>query len=78
MFSVRHHSLLYAAHVTTRYIAPHAGTDALIIIPGVEGSAAAEKKFCEFIGLAAKQGLAVRIEAGTPTDMRFVRNCTAQ
>ena len=64
-----------ARGISQVYIAPHAGDVALIMIPGKEGSLAAEAKFCDFIIKAGTQGLGVRIEAGTPGDLRFVKNC---
>lgn len=63
-------------HMTEVYVAPHATNIGLIVIPGVSGSVENQQKFCTFIGLAAQQGLGVRLSAGTAVDLDFVRNCT--
>ena len=60
------------------FIAPHAGTDALISIPGVEGSPVSDARFCEFVRLAGEQNLRVQLLSSPETDLHFLRNCTRQ
>ena len=67
-----------ARNVSEVYIAPHAGADALISIPGVEGSPANDKRFCDFVWLAERQGLSVQLLSDPATDMKFIRNCSAR
>ena len=65
--------------VSQVYIAPHAGSDPLIAIPGKEGSAKTEKQFCDFIHLAEKDGIAVQLLASpTEHDLTFVHNCSTR
>ena len=64
--------------VDTVYVAPHAGKDALISIPGVEGSPENDKLFCDFIWLAHAQGVNVQLLSSPTTDMPFIRNCTSR
>ena len=67
-----------ARNVSEVYIAPHAGADALISIPGVEGSPENDKRFCDFVWLAERQGLSVQLLSDPATDMKFIRNCSAR
>lgn len=60
------------------YVAPHAGQDALISIPGVEGSPENDKLFCDFIWLAHAQGVDVQLLSSPATDLPFIRNCTGR
>jgi len=64
--------------VGTVFIAPHAGTTALISIPGVEGSAADDAKFCDFIHEAEQVGVEVQLLSTPATDIAFIRNCSAR
>eukprot|EP00040_Diaphanoeca_grandis_P016590 m.85801 g.85801 ORF g.85801 m.85801 type:complete len:956 (-) comp25901_c0_seq2:78-2945(-) len=61
--------------ITDVYIAPHAN-DALISIPGVEGSAADDKTFCDFLGEASSRGVATWLISNPETDLHFLNNCT--
>jgi hypothetical protein len=65
-------------NISAVYIAPHAGSTALISIPGVEGSPEDDKKFCDFIHLADKQGLDVGLLSSPTTDWKFVQNCSTR
>ena len=60
------------------YIAPHAGNTALISIPGVEGSAADDAKFCDFIHEAEAAGIDVQLLSTPALDIAFIRNCSSR
>ena len=64
--------------VGAAYIAPHAGNTALISIPGVEGSAADDAKFCDFIHEAEAVGIDVQLLSTPALDIAFIRNCSAR
>ena len=65
-------------NVSAVYVAPHAGKDALISIPGVEGSPENDKRFCDFIWLSQRQGLGVQLLSEPSTDVKFIHNCSAR
>ena len=54
------------------------GSNALIAIPGVEGSARVEALFCDFIWLAEGRGIGVQLLSTPATDAHFVRNCSSR
>ena len=60
------------------FIAPHAGNRALISIPGKEGSAADDVKFCDFIHQAGAKGIDVQLLSDPVLDIAFIRNCSAR
>lgn len=73
----------YLAWATSRrvdeiYIAPHAGADALISVPGQSGSPANDKAFCDFVWEADKLGIDVQLLSSPETDMAWLRNCTGR
>jgi hypothetical protein len=67
-----------ARNVSAVYVAPHAGADALISIPGVEGSPENDRRFCDFVWLAERQGLSVQLLSDPATDLAFLRNCSSR
>lgn len=70
--------------VDTAYVCPHCGADDLIPIPGVEGNAADEALFCEFVAMADAQEMDIELYTNGWTDraywdlidLAFVHNCT--
>lgn len=70
--------------IHTAYVCPHCSNIDLIPIPGIEGSAAVAKMFCDFILLADAQGLDLMLDSNgwgnrrtwDKIDLEFFRNCT--
>jgi hypothetical protein len=65
-------------HIGVVYIAPHAGSTALISIPGKEGSVSNDIKFCDFIHQAEEEGIDVQLLSDPEVDINFIRNCSAR
>jgi|EP01049_Picozoa_sp_SAG25_P008192 hypothetical protein len=60
------------------YIAPHAGSVAVVSIPGVEGGPVNDRRFCNFVAQAQKQyGIEVQLMSSPSTDAHWLRNCSA-
>ena len=61
------------SRVLRRHIAPHAGNTALISIPGAEGSALDDAKFCDFIHEAEAVGIDVQLLSTPALDIAFIQ-----
>jgi hypothetical protein len=71
--------------ITTAFACPHCSNTDLIPIPGIEGSDADAKKFCQFIALADQHGMDLMLNTNgwapgrrgwDSFDFAFVHNCT--